>query len=113
MTPRIVYRPDVTNNKTDEYKYYYGVSDTPFKERYENHKTSFRHRSHLAASDLSKYYLKLVDDGAVPTVKFSIAKRVKGSTFINNCNLISLWLKNQSNFAETYGVTSRHLPVQS
>ena len=35
----------------------------------------------------SKYYWKLVDKGAVPTIKSSIAKRVKGNTFINNCNL--------------------------
>ena len=48
---------------------------------------SFRHRSHLTASDLCKYYGKLVDHGAAPTIKFSIAKRVKGNTFINNCNL--------------------------
>ena len=32
------------------------ISDTPFKESYENHKTPFRHRSHLTASDLFKYY---------------------------------------------------------
>ena len=44
-------------------------------------------RSHLTPSDLSKYYWKLVDKGAVPTIKFSIAKRVKGNTFVNNCNL--------------------------
>ena len=87
LTPRIVYRADVTNNKTDEHKYYYGISDTPFKERYENHKTSFRHRLHMNASDLCKYYWKLVDKGAVSTIKFSIAKHVKDDTFINNCNL--------------------------
>ena len=40
LTPRIIYRADVTNNETDEYKYYFGISDTPFKEGYENHKTS-------------------------------------------------------------------------
>ena len=86
MTPRIVYRA-VTNSKTDLHKYYYyGISDTQFKERYENHKTSFRYRSHLTASDLSMYYWKLVDNGAVPAIKFSIAKGVKGNTFINNCN---------------------------
>ena len=72
MTPRIVYIADVTNNKTDEHKYYYGISDTPFKERYENYKTSFRHRSRLTASDLSKYYWKSVDNGTVPTIKFFI-----------------------------------------
>ena len=72
---------------TDEHKYYYGISNIPLREGYENHKTSFRHRSHLTASDLSKYYWKLVDNGAGPTIKFSIAKLVKGKTFINNCNL--------------------------
>ena len=82
-----VYKADVSNNKTDEHKYYYCISDTPFKERYEKHETSFRHRSHLTASDLSKYYWKLVDNDAVLTIKFSIAKRVKGNTFISNYNL--------------------------
>ena len=53
---RIVYRADITNNKTDEHKYYYGISDTSFKERYESYKTSFGHRSHLTSLDMSKYY---------------------------------------------------------
>ena len=83
LTPRIVYRADVTNNKTDEHKYYYGISDTPFKERYENHKMSFRHRSHLTTSDLYKYYWKLVDNGSVSTIKFLIAKRVIAFACIN------------------------------
>ena len=85
MTPRIVYRADITNNKTDEHKYYYGNSDAPFKDCYENHKMSFRHRSHLTTSDL--YYWKFIDSSAVLTIKFSIANCAKGNTFINNCNL--------------------------
>ena len=87
MTLIIIYRADGTSNKSGEHKYYYGISDTSFKYCYENHKTSFRHRSHLTDSDLSKYYWKLVDNGTVPKIKFSIAKRAKGNTFINNCNL--------------------------
>ena len=83
----MVYRADVTNKKINENKYCYDISDTPFKDRYENHKTSFRHISHLTASGLSKYYWKLIDNGAVSTIKFSIDKRVRGNTFINNCNL--------------------------
>ena len=70
LTSRMLCRADATNNKPDECKYYCGISDTPFKERYENHKTSFRHGSHLTSSDLSKYYWKLVHNGAVPTIKF-------------------------------------------
>ena len=61
LTLGIACRADATNNKTNEHKYYYGISDTPFKERYENHKTSFRHISHLTAPDLSKYCWKLVE----------------------------------------------------
>ena len=41
----------------------------------------------MTASDLCKYYWKLVGKGAVPIIKLSIAKRVKVNTFINNCNL--------------------------
>ena len=81
LTPTIVYRADLTNNKTDT------ISDTPFKDRCENHKTSFRQRSHLTTSGLSKYYWKLVDNGAVPAIKSSITKRVKGNSYINKCNL--------------------------
>ena len=34
-----------------------------------------------------KYCWELKDKGAVPTVKFSIAKCVKGKSLINNCSL--------------------------
>ena len=87
LTLRIVYKADVTNNKTDEHNYYYGISNTPFKDRYENHKMSFRHRSHQRTSDLSKHYCNSIDNSTVPTIKLSNAKLVKGNTFINNWNL--------------------------
>ena len=87
LTPRIVYRADVTNDQTQEQKFYYGISDTPFKERYENHKKSFRHKEYSTETDLAKYCWELKNKGAVPTVKFSIAKCVKGKSLINNCSL--------------------------
>ena len=36
---------------------------------------------------MSKYYWKLVHNGAVSAIKFSIAKYVKCNNFIKNCNL--------------------------
>ena len=33
LIPRIVYRADVAKNKTAGHKYYYGMSDTSFRER--------------------------------------------------------------------------------
>ena len=87
LTPRIVYRADVTNNQTQEQKFYYGISDTPFKEWYENHKKSFRHKEYSTETDLAKYCWELKDKGALPTVNFSIATRVNGKSLINNCSL--------------------------
>ena len=80
-------RVDVTNDQTQKKKFYYGISDTPFKKRYENHKKSFRHKGYSTETYLAKYCWELRDKGTVPTVNFSIAKRVKGKSLINNCNL--------------------------
>ena len=60
--------------------------NTPFKERYENHKKSFRNKEYSTETDLAKYCWELKDKGAVPTVNFPIAKRVKGKSLINNCS---------------------------
>ena len=73
-TPRIVYRA-------------YEISDAPFKEWYENHKKSFRHKEYSTETYLAKYCWELKDKGAVPRVNFSIVKRVKGKSLINNCSL--------------------------
>ena len=67
--------------------FYYGISDTPFKERYENHKKSFRNKEYSTETDLAKYCWELKNKDAVPTVNFSIAKRVKGKSLINSCSL--------------------------
>ena len=80
-------RVDVTNDQTQKKKFYYGISDTPFKKRYENHKKSFRHKRYSTETYLAKYCWEFKDKGTVPTVNFSIAKRVKGKSLINNCNL--------------------------
>ena len=38
LTPKLVYRADIENNSNNEKKYYLGLSETTFKERYRNHK---------------------------------------------------------------------------
>ena len=58
---RIVYRADVSNNVDAETKFYYGLTDTTFKERYNNHKKSFRHERYRYDSELSKYLWELYE----------------------------------------------------
>ena len=38
LTPNIVYEAQITNNTNDDQKRYLGASETPFKERFNNHK---------------------------------------------------------------------------
>ena len=38
LTPKIVYRAIVENDINVEKRFYFGVSDTPFKRRFRNHK---------------------------------------------------------------------------
>ena len=64
LTPSIVYRAIVSAiNKPD--KKYFGISETPFKDRYNNHTRDFRHKEYVNSTELSKYIWKLKDEGEI------------------------------------------------
>ena len=46
LTPQIIYQADVTNDTDDTYKYYLGLAETSFKDRYRNHISSFNNEQH-------------------------------------------------------------------
>ena len=54
-TPKIIYQADVSNNVDNETKFYYGLTETSFKERYGNHKKSFKYEKYKYETELSKY----------------------------------------------------------
>ena len=37
LTPNIICRADVSNDENSDKKFYFGLADTPFKERYRSH----------------------------------------------------------------------------
>ena len=51
-----MYRADVKNLINDEKKFYLGVTETPFKERFGNHMRDFKHPKYRNSTELSKYY---------------------------------------------------------
>ena len=53
LTPQVVYCTDVSNNKDNETKFYYGLTETSFKKRYTNLKRSFMHEQHKTYTELS------------------------------------------------------------
>ena len=68
LIPKIVYQADVRNDTNDEKKFYLGVSETPFKERFRNHKKEFAHKKYRNSTELSKYIWQLKDANVTPIV---------------------------------------------
>ena len=87
MTPKIVYQADVRNDTNDERKFYLGVSETPFKECFRNHKKEFTHKKHRSSTELSKYIWQLKDANIAPTVTWKVVAKVFSDSKINFCKL--------------------------
>ena len=87
LTPNIIYRADVHCEVKKDHKFYFGVAQTPFKERFRNHNRDFNHEHYIKSTELSKYIWSLKDAGTPYTINWSIVAKVKGSTKINYCPL--------------------------
>ena len=59
LTLQLIYQVDVTNSLDDERKYYLGLAEATFKERYDNHKSSFENENSRKSTELSKYVCSL------------------------------------------------------
>ena len=94
LTPRFVYRAIVSAiHKPD--KKYFGISETPFKDRYNNHTRDFRHKEYVNSTELSKYIWKLKDEGETPSITWNIMSvvncRPRGGVW-RLCLTEKLWL---------------------
>ena len=76
LTQQIVYRAYVSNNKDNETKFYYGLTEKSFKKRYGNHKRSFIREQHKNDTELSKYIWDLASSHKVPTIKWCIVRDI-------------------------------------
>ena len=87
LTPKIVYRADVKNLTFDEKKFYLGVTETPFKERFGNHTRDFKYPKYRNSTELSKYLWELKDANISPEIEWSIVTKVLSKTQLNFCKL--------------------------
>ena len=87
LTPQIVYRVDVSNNKDNETKFHYSLTKTSVKKRYGNHKMSFIHEQHKNETELSKSIWDLTSSHKVPTIKWCIFRNIHGNVKSDFCKL--------------------------
>ena len=51
--------PMFSNDKNSEKRFYFGLADTPFKERYRSHTREFKHEKYENCTELAKYIWQL------------------------------------------------------
>ena len=94
LTSQIIYEAEFITLKTSR-KFYIGLSDTSFKERYNNHMCDFRNKRYEKSTELSKYIWSLQESGIEFTIHCKILRHVKGMIKRRYCSLClteKLWL---------------------
>ena len=72
-------------NKPD--KKYFGIAETPFKDRFRNQARDFRHKKYVNSTELSKYMWKLKEGKKAATIKWNIKSLVHGTPKGGVCKL--------------------------
>ena len=79
QAPSVIYRTGVVNDSNDEEKFYFGLADTTFKERYRNHIRDFKNEKYENSTELAKYIWQLKCDSISFSVKWAIITKMYGS----------------------------------
>ena len=86
LTSSVIYNAQVTTDDTT--KNYIGLTEGTFKQRFTQHKHSFRHRSYMNSTELSKYIWQLRDSNKGFNVKWTIICRARPySNITKRCDL--------------------------
>jgi hypothetical protein len=118
LTPKLIYKAEVSNNTNEEHKFYIGLAETPFKQRYANHTKAFKHSKYELDTELSKYVWRLKTCDITPIIKWSLIKTINSVPKRNNCKLClseklliinSLNDKNMLNKRSEFITKCRHL----
>ena len=88
LTPKIVYCAKVENDINVENNFYFGVSETPFKESFRNHKKEFNYAKYRNSTELSKCIWKLKVLNMTPKISWEIAALIRCEARIDVINYI-------------------------
>ena len=87
MTPKVSYQAGLTKHTDDTHKYYLGLAETSFKDRYNNRKSSFRNNSQKNSTELSKYIWSLINENETPIINWKILKTIYNKVTTDFCIL--------------------------
>ena len=100
MTPKVTHRADVSNEANNDQKFYFGLAETIFKERYNNHERNVKHIKYQYNAELTKYIWNLKNNSFKYNIHWKVVDKVYGnatSTMGKLCLREKLWIINQIN----------------
>ena len=84
----IIYQATVTEEDTQKTETYIGMTETPFKTRYANHKQSFNHEKYRHQTELSKHVWRLKEKNTKYKITWKVIQKAKSySPSSKKCNL--------------------------
>ena len=100
MTPKVIYRADVTNEANSYQKFYFGLAETTSKERYNNRKRDVRDIKYQYNTELTKYIWNLKNDSIQYNIHWKVVDKVYGNASLKMCKLClieKVWIINHIN----------------
>ena len=85
----VIYKCDVTAQNQPK-KVYIGLTEKEIKQRISGHKTSIKNAKYRNSTTLSTYIWNLKDQNIVPTLNWSIMKRVRAYSNTNKSSPLCL-----------------------
>lgn len=86
LTTSVIYNAEVTTHNTT--KNYIGLTEGTFKQRFTQHKLTFRHKKYTNSTELSKYIWHLQDNDINYIIKWTIISRARPySNITKRCDL--------------------------
>ena len=100
LTPKVIYHTDVSNEANNNQKFYFGLAETTFKERYNNHKRDVKHIKYQYNTELTKYIWNLKNNSIKYNIQCKVVDNVYGNANLTMCKLCltkKLWIINHIN----------------
>ena len=100
LTPNVIYRADVTNEANNDQKFYFGLAETNFKERYNNHKRDVKHIKYQYNTELTKCIWNFKNNSIKYNIHWKFVDKVYGNanlTMRKLCLTKKLWIINHIN----------------
>ena len=85
--PKVIYPADITNATDNTYKYYLGPAKTLFKDRYNNHKSSFCNEQQKNSTELSKCVWSWIKINTTLIINWKILKIIYSKVTKDFCKL--------------------------